>query len=822
MILIFLLAVLTSCAKAPPPETPKVKGDVFLVLTMHHLFAPEQSVQQFYRNILGEWHDTLALITKKYSGKNFTLNVSGPVVKEISRLELNDPELESVIAAEPEDLTREQADYLAEKYDTDSSGEGLVYAQILEALSWLGEELRSDPFIVRLTTTADYGRGQKSQLLDFMKEKIREFGALLGSVLDMDNIGEATTSLSCAYTDLLDEERVKVQILESMVNYKRWREKFPQGFVARGGFVNQDAIEELEKTNLEWVTAVSTGAKEYIRTDPQILFVDGSGGKSRAPGVVTTGIENMGFYLDNNSLNFLNFEGFLKEAFYLDEVPVKLSSSTFVPPSMVLDPVLEKMKGFLSDANEMVARYRNSGRASINALTQIRKKLLVAESGEFAADYASPLHDEIFRKTLIDIYRTVDITPPLELFIPVVDVRFYAAHEEMSSLVEVTCDGIPDNKEWDGAFRVRPSTPGIEEIYYGYDYENIYYMVKLSTGRIRRAGVYLGHLNAPTAALYTRGSENIPGFPLYIEFLLRRSVPEKTVIYRTAGSENWEALTGNFDVGFSTGILEFSVPMKYIGARPRKKIFQKFFVNNLIFPETYLGLTAPDFKSSEAVISFIDSTADARGPENYKYPDNMEEFISNLDFRKIEADEQYGEKVISIELSSVENPYSAPLGFSLSVIDIYIDVNRSPGLGNTSLLEERGGYVLPEDAWEYCVAINGWEKAVFNTAGTKIGEPEVSVSPLSKTINIFIPEDLIPAKVENWGMVPVLLAGDYKGKIFEIKPDTGENISEFRGRRLASDTNILDVILPPGFTQKKVLGANRNRGAIEIPALRRQ
>ncbi len=837
-----ILLILAGCAKRQPEiqivqkKPARRKQQVLLVSSIHHTFT-----EQFNKKILSKWWDLLVSIKKNYSKTPFVINISGPVVKRLK----NSPQLNQLITLKPEDLNLTQVMYLKKKYGICKSADSILSGQIKESLSYLGDNLSKDSFILNLVEKSTYTVEDKNKLVDFLKTKIKDFDQLLKSVLDMENIDEATTSLSNAHIGILDKERIKVQILESMVNYKMWRQKFPDGFIPKAGYLNSEAVEQLKKTNIKWVTVNSKETEDYIRTSPQVLYVDdyfcnlyssstlcahlNNLAKKNEPHVLIADFDDIDLLLQDKYLNFIGYDEFIKVLFgrTTDDDLVKLSTSTFKLPSIDFSAGLNKIKTFLKESCEVIYKYKNSGRASLDIWMDIQNKLLVAEAGEICDNLDNSQYDRIFRKSLIEIYRKIGISPPVDLFVSVTRVNPYQVDKEMTSLVKVNCDGKISPGEWEGALKVNIDGENISRMYCGFDENNIYYMLKISTHEVNTAGVYIGHMNVARAALYPRNytdtTNNIQDYPIYLDIIWRKDVPSKTIIYRTTGNEAWEPLTGNYEVGYSTGILEFSLPFKYLDVRPGKKIFYKIYTDKNIHPENnYIAVTACDFELSRGIISYIDPVSDIYGPGDYQYPEKLKEFIGNLDLRKIEVDEKYDERIITIELSTIDNPYLASLGFSLPIIDIYIDINHGPGLGRTSLLEGRKAYTASSDAWEYCISINGWEKAVYNTVDTKIGEPEISVSPVDKTINIFVPRELITASIDNWGIIPIIMASDAHGKLIKVASDTGDNSEEFRGRKIASDTNIIDVILPPGYRQKDILGANRSGRAIEIPALRKQ
>jgi len=824
---LFLSAlIITGCAKRPAdmeralvPEKIKDKG--LLIVNMEET-AVDFNYAEFHKKILGPWRDGLDWIRQNASIP-LVINISGAAVRKLSLLKNTDVELDNVISVSPEELSKEDRDYLESKYGALKDTSAVIEAQFKEALSYFGKSLSKTQEIKDLKNKKEVNADMLLSVTDFMKEKIGSFNSFLFSVLDLENTGEATTSQSDAYLEIIAPERIKVQILEGMVNYKRWRGRFPDGFVPREGFLNQEAVSQIRKTDLKWVVAKSSSpGSNYSR--PRLVFLVDSE-EEKLP-VKFVDISNIEFYSEQDT-KAVDWKKYVRHTSTenISADSVRKSTFSFKPEIMKLNGPQLKIKKILKNVTDVITKYRNSGRASISVLNEVQRKMLIAESGEIIANCGSEKYDKIFRKTIIDIYRLINISPPAELFLPVQEEKkFVSVDNAMSSFLDVACDGIIGEKEWENAYKVNLDTGGVSGISYGYDSKNVYFLINFSTGSFSEAGVLLGHLSASAAALFPRGKAedlgNMLDFPLYIEVNFRKDIPGKTIIYRTAGGEKWEPLTGSYEVGESTGILELALPFKYMGAESGKKVFFNIYVDDMLYPKNgFLSFAAPEFNGRKSEISYIDAAGDAAGPGNYRYSEKITDYAGDFDLRKIEVNERKNEKIIVLEFSSINNIYSAPLGFSLPVIDLYIDVNGREGLGRTSFLPGRNAYTVPADAWEYCVSVSGWNKAVYNTAGEKIGEPEVSVNPVYRTINIIVPSDVVSASVKNWGIIPAALPSNEKGEVAGVAAeDSGETL--IYGRKNVSDSNILDLILPPGYTQNQVLGANRRGAAIEIPALR--
>ncbi len=451
----------------------------------------------------------------------------------------------------------------------------------------------------------------------------------------------------------------------------------------------------------------------------------------------------------------------------------------------------------------------------------------MAESGILTDNISNKNYDRIFRRSLIEIYRKIGLPPPPKYFLPLIEKKPVEPAAKINNTLDVECNGKIGPGEWKGAYRVNFDSKIIKSFWCGFDGSNIYFRFDISSDSASEIRVNLGHMNADAAALYPDKLKHIPeviqDFPISTEVSWKKVIPLKTIIYRASQDEQWDPLTGNYNVGYSSSILEFSLPFKYFGVRSRKKIYMKTVVDGKILPAGgHMEITAPELYSSRSIISNIDPALDNYGPGNYAISKEYEDYKGDTDFRKIDVNQRSGEKVIALQFTSINNIDNAPLGFGNALIDIYIDINNKTGLGNTSLLPGRKAYLRPEDAWEYAVVISGDKKAVYNTAGDKIGEPEVSVSLMTDTINIFIDEELIETSVQNWGVAATVMAAAEDGKLLTVNDNLVTDKYGFSGRKYESDTNILDIIVPPGFRQKDILGKNRYGEAIEIPAVRKR
>ncbi|MFC1485019.1 glucodextranase DOMON-like domain-containing protein [bacterium] len=215
-----------------------------------------------------------------------------------------------------------------------------------------------------------------------------------------------------------------------------------------------------------------------------------------------------------------------------------------------------------------------------------------------------------------------------------------------------------------------------------------------------------------------------------------------------------------------------------------------------------------------------DSLRDDYGPGSYTYPLNDLYPKMSCDIRRFSARNDSEYLHFSIFMNSLSNPFDAPNGFSAPQIDIYIDMNGRKGLGNTALLKGRGAFTTLNNAWEYCISINGWKGYVYQSGIDsnilELGKLNIKVNQAQKSINIYIPKDVLTGNIVLWNYIVLVCGYDHEtDSIMSVKNESQE--AAFGGRKNDFQSNIIDIILPTGVTHREVLSAN-NRSGVEIPA----
>lgn len=122
-------------------------------------------------------------------------------------------------------------------------------------------------------------------------------------------------------------------------------------------------------------------------------------------------------------------------------------------------------------------------------------------------------------------------------------------------------------------------------------------------------------------------------------------------------------------------------------------------------------LTAWPGEARGASIVYQDPSGDDFGPGSYTYPTASEYTKGSFDLRKVELRARGAKVEIKVTLgANIEDPWDSAAwdgqGFSLQMVQIYLDIDGKPGSGHTDTLPGIHAGFAPEDAWDRMVIIS--------------------------------------------------------------------------------------------------------------------
>ncbi len=98
-----------------------------------------------------------------------------------------------------------------------------------------------------------------------------------------------------------------------------------------------------------------------------------------------------------------------------------------------------------------------------------------------------------------------------------------------------------------------------------------------------------------------------------------------------------------------------------------------------------------------------DASGDARGNGSYSLPSGLKSTPATYDLRELRADDVNGRLRLTVTLGALENPWSAPLGFSGPILNVFVKTQ----IGGRQVLDDTGFSTPAGDGWQYHFRVDG-------------------------------------------------------------------------------------------------------------------
>jgi len=459
--------------------------------------------------------------------------------------------------------------------------------------------------------------------------------------------------------------------------------------------------------------------------------------------------------------------------------------------------------------------------------------------------------DEIFRNTLKRVYTSIGQDPPAALSVPVIPRETPPPTRKITARLSPWIDGTIGEEEWkSGGYyddiddALEPEEDIIRRLYFGYDENNLYVGLRLNperdlsmmVGRDLFVGLYLASpAEGPVNSLPRYGgAEMSPGYGLNWELGFDFRDPGRTALSRAGGDGSWTLVKGATAVDYSGQTLEMALPFADIGAKAYDHlrftlaVAENGSVKDLA-PGGPVKISVPAAATGEAVLAITDPLEDDHGPGSYIYPTNAVFKPGVFDLIKFTVIDDGDQVLFSTRIAGpLENPWGSPSELSLQTLDIYLDTDGVPGSGLTELLPGRHARVAPEDAWDYCIWVEGWQQEIYgpgpDDVPKRLAEVKTNVITQERTITVTVPKSIIGDRPQDWGYLVALSsqegfpsAGNWR--VREVLAEA----QEYRlggGRDDTSDPNIIDILVPEGAGQEEILSAYERGEEVVIPMVR--
>jgi len=429
-------------------------------------------------------------------------------------------------------------------------------------------------------------------------------------------------------------------------------------------------------------------------------------------------------------------------------------------------------------------------------------------------DYA---FDRYFKVYLYEIYRFANETPPSYLF-----GNYYPDGEPYTT---AAVDGLKEGE----ARNYSSLSPDVKSVGVYLDGEGLHFVVRgnLSEFEVslwepeRHVGNTFTLLQKkPEKLSYTEWPFSADSVGLMItKHVVYRD--GKAEIYNATGYDESEKL-GDLKVKKEKDGIEVTLPLNYI-QNPADFYFAVSTVRNesLEIITSPVELKLPTRIEGKVLADVKDPEGDDHGPGSYTYPTDSvfkPGVFDLLRFRLLEENDWY---VMEFQFKNLGgNPWNAPNGFSLQIIEVYLDFKKG---GNTSAIKMfsngPGSNVRldPNHPWDVALRIAGWDYGnliVLPNGKVIKGEMAISADPTRNTIIVKLPKEYL--NISDYGLYISVLTGSQDGYGPDKWRDVAVKAEQWKLGGGNADAiiagvapRVIDELVPPGFkpTQEEQLSS---------------
>lgn len=200
------------------------------------------------------------------------------------------------------------------------------------------------------------------------------------------------------------------------------------------------------------------------------------------------------------------------------------------------------------------------------------------------------------------------------------------------------------------------------------------------------------------------------------------------------------------------------------------------------------------------------------------YPTNPAFKPGDFELKRVRVFADSERMYFELQLGNLDNPWRAPSGISKQLVDIYIDTDGLPNLGQRWTMGLNARFTC-DSAWEKLIRVSGnWhgEAHVYNSDWSDAGS--VDIRPIYET-NVILAS--VPLSVlgnspqPGWGIM-VLLAGEHEGSVRGVTHDATEwNFGCSAAFR--NPPQFVDFTLPVEVSLNSVLKKSEEDPYLELP-----
>ncbi len=241
-----------------------------------------------------------------------------------------------------------------------------------------------------------------------------------------------------------------------------------------------------------------------------------------------------------------------------------------------------------------------------------------------------------------------------------------------------------------------------------------------------------------------------------------------------------------------------------------KKILVSLLVISALIGSIYaMGGPPPQGAAGASAVTLLDPVGDDNGPGTYTYPTDPVYVRGSFDLTKVDIEDAGDNVIFKVSCNApISNPWGMASGFSVQMVEIYIDTDHKAGSGFTKTMAGIDVLFSPDEGWEKCVMVS--PQPISRVKGEVTGKsPDlasgmvvpVTTVPSAGTLIATVRKADLGTPQAGWGYQVVMQSNEgFPDKDVILSRMVNEYNGQHRfggGSDFRGDPQVMDILVPP-------------------------
>jgi hypothetical protein len=244
-----------------------------------------------------------------------------------------------------------------------------------------------------------------------------------------------------------------------------------------------------------------------------------------------------------------------------------------------------------------------------------------------------------------------------------------------------------------------------------------------------------------------------------------------------------------------------------------KKILVSLFIISVVISSVYaMGGPAPTTTGGGGgpyKVTLLDPVGDDNGPGTYTYPTDPVYVPGSFDLTKFDIEDAGDNVIIKVAVNApISNPWGMASGFSVQMVQVYIDTDHKAGSGFTKAIAGMDVNFANDEAWDKCVIISPQPASrVKDEVASKSSQEAsglvvpMSVVPSGSMLIATVRKADLGTPQAGWGYQVLMQSNEgFPEKDVVLSRMVNEYNGQHRfggGSDFRGDPQVMDILVPP-------------------------